>query len=194
MSWIENLLIVAGVSLDIFAAMECQGSLVAKINKKHLSAICGLVAVWQLIALFLGHYLSALFCRKNPAYNEHLLGEILAMLIFIGLGVRLMVKAVINERIEEHLEKNLGIRRFVRMASVSSIYTVLAGIAFGFLSTNLAVILIMIAGITIAFVIGGMYTGYRLGFASKRTVYVVGAVLLWIAGADVLIRKILEVV
>ena len=29
MNWIENLLIVAGLSLDIFAAMECQGSLVA---------------------------------------------------------------------------------------------------------------------------------------------------------------------
>lgn len=34
MNWMENLLIIAGVSLDIFAAMECQGSLVAKINKK----------------------------------------------------------------------------------------------------------------------------------------------------------------
>ena len=35
MNWMENLLIVAGVSLDIFAAMECQGSLVAKINIKN---------------------------------------------------------------------------------------------------------------------------------------------------------------
>ena len=35
MNWMENLLIIAGVSLDIFAAMECQGSLVAKINKKN---------------------------------------------------------------------------------------------------------------------------------------------------------------
>lgn len=34
MNWMENLLIIAGVSLDIFAAMECQGSLVAKNNKK----------------------------------------------------------------------------------------------------------------------------------------------------------------
>ncbi len=28
MNWLENLLIVAGISLDIFAGMECQGSLV----------------------------------------------------------------------------------------------------------------------------------------------------------------------
>ena len=30
MNALENLLIIAGISLDIFAAMECQGSLVAK--------------------------------------------------------------------------------------------------------------------------------------------------------------------
>lgn len=30
MNWIENLLIIGGVSLDIFATMECEGSVVAK--------------------------------------------------------------------------------------------------------------------------------------------------------------------
>ena len=61
MNWVENLLIVAGISLDIFGAMECQGSLVNKVNKKLLSGICVLMAVCQLIALFLGHFLSDLF-------------------------------------------------------------------------------------------------------------------------------------
>lgn len=48
MNWIENVLIIAGVSLDIFATMECQGALVAKVDKKQLSVICALIAVWQL--------------------------------------------------------------------------------------------------------------------------------------------------
>jgi putative Mn2+ efflux pump MntP len=191
MSGIEDLLILAGVSLDIFAAMECQGSLVAKINKKQLSVICLLVALSQLIALFFGHFLSDLFCRMNTGSDEHRLGVILALMIFVGLGIRLMVKAVRNERVEEHLERNLGIRRFVRMASGSSIYTVLAGIAFGFLQTNIVGILIMIAVLTVAFVIGGMYTGYHMGFAGKTTVYVIGALLLWGAGLDVLFGKVL---
>ena len=55
MNWIENVLIIAGVSLDIFAAMECQGALVAKVDKKQLSVICALIAVWQLCALALGN-------------------------------------------------------------------------------------------------------------------------------------------
>ena len=193
MNWVENLLIVAGISLDIFGAMECQGSLVNKVNKKLLSGICVLMAVCQLIALFLGHFLSDLFCKSHPMSDERFLGEILAMVIFFGLGIRLIVKAIRNERVEEHLETNLGIHRFVRLATVSSLYTVLAGIAFGFVGTNLVAILIMIVVITIAFVIGGMYTGYHWGFTSKTTVYTVGAILLWIAGIDVLLQRVLSI-
>ena len=194
MNWMENLLIIAGATLDIFAAMECQGSLIAKINKKNLAAICAVVALAQLITLYLGHFLSSLFCRRHGVADEQLLGEIVSMLIFMGLGLRLMVKAIRNEHVEEHLERNLGMKRFVRMACVSGGYTLLAGIAFGFLDTNVFAILIMIAVCTVAYVIGGMYTGYRMGFTAKTKVYVIGAVLLWIAGLDVLIRKVLEVI
>ena len=191
MNWMENLLIIAGVSLDIFAAMECQGSLVAKINKKNLTVICGIVALAQLITLYLGHFLSSLFCHYRSVPDEKLLGQIISMVIFMILGIRLMVKAIRNEHVEEHLEHHLGIRRFVRMACISGIYTLLTGIAFGFLETNVLMILIMIVVCTVAFVIGGTYTGYRVGYEAKTKVYIVGALLLWVAGLDVLIGRIL---
>lgn len=191
MNWMENLLIVAGVSLDIFAAMECQGSLVAKINKKNLTVICGIVALAQLITLYLGHFLSSLFCRYRSVPDEKLLGQIISMVIFMILGIRLMVKAIRNEHVEEHLEHHLGIRRFVRMACISGIYTLLTGIAFGLLETNVLMILIMIVVCTVAFVIGGIYTGYRVGYEAKTKVYIVGALLLWVAGLDVLFGRIL---
>ena len=191
MNWMENLLIVAGVSLDIFAAMECQGSLVAKINKKNLTVICGIVALAHLITLYLGHFLSSLFCRYRSVPDEKLLGQIISMVIFMILGIRLMVKAIRNEHVEEHLEHHLGIRRFVRMACISGIYTLLTGIAFGFLETNVLMILIMIVVCTVAFVIGGIYTGYRVGYEAKTKVYIVGALLLWVAGLDVLFGRIL---
>ena len=191
MNWMENLLIIAGVSLDIFAAMECQGSLVAKINKKNLTVICGIVALAQLITLYLGHFLSSLFCHYQSVPDEKLLGQIISMVIFMILGIRLMVKAIRNEHVEEHLEHHLGIRRFVRMACISGIYTLLTGIAFGFLETNVLMILMMIVVCTVAFVIGGIYTGYRVGYEAKTKVYIVGALLLWVAGLDVLFGRIL---
>ena len=193
MNWMENLLIIAGVSLDIFAAMECQGSLVAKINKKNLTVICGIVALAQLITLYLGHFLSSLFCHYRSVPDEKLLGQIISMVIFMILGIRLMVKAIRNEHVEEHLEHHLGIRRFVRMACISGIYTLLTGIAFGFLETNVLMILIMIVVCTVAFVIGGIYTGYRVGYEAKTKVYIVGALLLWVAGLDVLILSLIHI-
>ena len=190
MNWMENLLIIAGVSLDIFAAMECQGSLVAKINKKNLTVICGIVALAQLITLYLGHFLSSLFChyrwcRTKSCWDSYIHGD------FYDSCIRLMVKAIRNEHVEEHLEHHLGIRRFVRMACISGIYTLLTGIAFGFLETNVLMILIMIVVCTVAFVIGGIYTGYRVGYEAKTKVYIVGALLLWVAGLDVLFGRIL---
>ena len=53
-------------------------------------------------------------------------------------------------------------KKFLRMTAVTSIYTLLAGIAFGFLGTNVALMLIIIVCMTIAFVVLGVYTGYHL--------------------------------
>ena len=34
MTWLENLLIIAGILLDVFAAMEIQGAMIAKLKKR----------------------------------------------------------------------------------------------------------------------------------------------------------------
>lgn len=191
MSWIEDFLIVAGASLDIFAFMECQGSVVCKVNKRNLCTTCALLVVCQLAALFVGHFLSDLFCRHHPLPNEAMLGELIAAAIFFALGVRLMKKAVKKERLEEHLETRPDTRQILGMAAVSGFYTVLAGIALGFLHTDILFILILLTVLTVAFAVTGMYVGYRLGFAPKPKVYVAGALLLWTAGIDVLVRSVL---
>lgn len=191
MNWIENVLIIAGVSLDIFAAMECQGALVAKSGQKQLSVICALIAVWQLCALALGNYLSGLLYRNELAHDENFVGLVIAAVIFFGLGIRLIAKAIKNEWVNERREESLDVKKFLRMTAVTSIYTLLAGIAFGFLGTNVALMLIIIVCMTIAFVVLGVYTGYHLGFQHKTKAYVGGALLLWIAGIDVIVRHIM---
>lgn len=188
MNWIENLLIIFGISLDIFAAVECQGSLVAKINKKNLCISCALVAVWQAGALFVGYFLSGILYKN--AKDETFMGLVIAAVIFFCLGIRLIVKAIRNERIVERREDMIGFKKILQIAAVTSIYTVLTGIAFGFLGTNPVLMLGMIVGLTIIVVVSGMYTGYHFGFEQKTKAYVGGAVLLWIAGIDVIFRHI----
>lgn len=190
MGWIEYLLIVAGGSLEIFAAMECQGSLVQKINKKQLTAICVIIAVCQLLAMYIGYFLSSFLNRKYSVADEALLGEIISIGILIGLGIRLIGKAIRNERIEEHCQVQLEMRRVLAIAGMTAGYTVLAGIAFGFLNTGLLTIMIMVAMLTIVCIVAGIYTGYHFGFEQKTKVYIVGAILFWAAGIDVIVRLV----
>lgn len=49
MNWIENILIIAGISLDIFAAMEIEGAMLADVKRKSLLIACTIVTLLQLI-------------------------------------------------------------------------------------------------------------------------------------------------
>lgn len=191
MNAMENLLIIAGISLDMFAAMECQGALMAKVDKKQLSEICFFLASCQMILLLLGHYLAKLLYRNEMAHDEQFLGLVIAAVIFFALGVRLIIKAIRNERIYEHREESLGVRKLLPVAAVTGGYTLLAGIAFGFLGTSLKLMMYTVLGLTVAVVVAGIYTGYHFGFVHKTKAYACGAVLLWIAGIDVIVRHIM---
>ena len=77
-----------------------------------------------------------------------------------------------------------------RIAGITAFYTVLAGIAFGFLGTGLFTIMIMVALLTVICIVAGIYTGYHFGFEQKTKVYIVGAILFWAAGIDVIVRLV----
>lgn len=191
MNWIEILVITLGISLDIFAAVECQGTLVSQIKKKHLVIICALLALWQTIALYLGSFVAQLLCLYDLKDTQVMTGRIIAAAIFICLGVRMIVEAWKNEIVNERREDDLGFRRFLRMATLSSVYTLLTGVAFGFLGSSVLVILLMIIAFTVVVVVLGMYTGYHFGFEQKGKAYIAGGVLLIIGGIDVIVRYII---
>ena len=105
MSWIEIVLITIGMSLDTFAAVECQGALVAKLEKKRLSMAVTVIALWQTIALLIGSFLVTLLNQYDTQLSgEAFIGRILAILILFGMGLRMFVKAWRNERIVEKRE------------------------------------------------------------------------------------------
>lgn len=190
MNWIEMLIVTIGLSLDIFAAVECQGALVAQVRKRHLVLICALLSLWQMAALYLGSFIAELLCRYDLRDDSLVTGRILASAILICLGVRLIRKAWKNDGVEERRAENLGIQIFLRMAAVVSIYTLLTGIAFGFLDCDVLLMLLMIVIFTVVVVVLGMYTGYRFGFEQKTKAYIAGGILLIAGGIDVVVRYV----
>ena len=191
MSWIEIVLITIGMSLDTFAAVECQGALVAKLEKKRLSIAVTVIALWQTIALLIGSFLVTLLNQYDTQLSgEAFIGRILAILILFGMGLRMFVKAWRNERIVEKREDGLDIKKTFFSIAKGTIFTILTGIAFAFLEADIKAVLIMIICVTIAMVIIGLYTGYRLGFEQKSKAYIGGGALLIAAGIDVIVRYI----
>lgn len=191
MSWIEIVLITIGMSLDTFAAVECQGALVAKLEKKRLSMAVTVIALWQTIALLIGSFLVTLLNQYDTQLSgEAFIGRILAILILFGMGLRMFVKAWRNERIVEKREDGLDIKKTFFSIAKGTIFTILTGIAFAFLEADIKAVLIMIICVTIAMVIIGFYTGYRMGFEQKSKAYIGGGALLIAAGIDVIVRYI----
>ena len=191
MSWIEIVLITIGMSLDTFAAVECQGALVAKLEKKRLSMAVTVIALWQTIALLIGSFLVTLLNQYDTQLSgEAFIGRILAILILFGMGLRMFVKAWRNERIGEKREDGREIKKTFFSIAKGTIFTILTGIAFAFLEADIKAVLIMIICVTIAMVIIGLYTGYRLGFEQKSKAYIGGGALLIAAGIDAIVRYI----
>ncbi len=191
MSWIEIVLITIGMSLDTFAAVECQGALVAKLEKKRLSMAVTVIALWQTIALLIGSFLVTLLNQYDTQLSgEAFIGRILAILILFGMGLRMFVKAWRNERIVEKREDGLDIKKTFFSIAKGTIFTILTGIAFAFLKAYIKAVLIMSICGTSAMVIIGFYTGYRLGFEQKSKAYIGGGALLIAAGIDVIVRYI----
>lgn len=191
MNWIEILLITVGISLDIFGVVTCEGALLAEIDKKRLAAGCALVALLQTVALYLGNLIGSFSLRYDIKGRQILTVRVIAAIIFVVLGIRMVWKAWKNESIVEHREDGgLNLRKILKLVATSSIYTILTGVAFGFLGTSLLQILLMVVCFTVIMVILGLYTGYRLGFEQKSKAYSIGGVLLIIGGIDVIIRYI----
>lgn len=188
MKMLEELMVMAGISLDIFAVMECQGSLVAKIEKKRLALMCLILVIGQALTLECGRIISVLLCQYGNSSYEIFLEKMLAAVIFGGMGVRLLLKAWKNERITEHRKEEFHVREFLQLCVRNCIFTLFIGIAFGFLRSSMVTVWLMLVVLTMAVTILGMYTGYRLGFEHKVKAYLGGGILLIAAGVEVLVR------
>lgn len=192
MSIVEEIIIILGISLDIFAVMECQGSLVAKIERRHLAVMCTVLVIGQALALGLGKLLSVLLCRYQGSDDEIFLEQVLSAVIFFCMGVRLLVKAWRNERVIEHRKEQFHIREFIELCVRNCVFTLLIGIALGFLGSSMINVLVLAVFMTVAATVLGMYTGYRLGFGHKVKAYLAGGILLIAAGADVAVRYMIR--
>lgn len=178
MNWLECILIVAGISLDLFATMEIEGAKLGEIKKSTLFITSGLVTLLQL-GFFFGGYVICYNVAQNEVFkNTKWLGEMIVFVIFVLLAVRLLIKALKQEFVDE---KRCEITRhtYVRIILVTTIYAIFAGCAAGFLNANLYLLLASIIVCSFLVVLCGLYIGYMLGFKGKTVFYSCGSAVLF---------------
>ena len=185
MNWIENILIIAGISLDIFAAMEIEGAMLADVKRKSLIVACVIVTLLQML-FFWGGYLVCFLLQGES------IGYIVAVIVFALLGIRLLIKAIKREFVQEKRRDNIRVRDYIKIIAVTSFYTLCAGCVCGFVGTSVLMMTVVILICSILVVVGGLYTGYHFGFESKTGAYVAGALLLWVAGGEILLRNVIH--
>ncbi|MCR4567071.1 MAG: manganese efflux pump MntP family protein [Pseudobutyrivibrio sp.] len=194
MSVLESLLIIAGIMLDVFAAMEIQGAMMAQIKKKSLAVACVVVAIVELVFYFTGYLICWFLASRGYIANPIYYGEAVAAIVLGLLGVRLMIKAVSREYILERRKDSISVWDYIRIIVMSSIYTAAAGCACGLVGITIWQIIIIILAVSFVMVILGMYTGLHYGFEIKTAAYAIGAFLLWGVSIEMLLHRILEIV
>ncbi|MQN01251.1 MAG: hypothetical protein DUD27_03585 [Lachnospiraceae bacterium] len=187
MNWLGNLLIIVGISFDVYAAVEVRGAMLAKIKTKVLILTALVFTLIQSVFFLGGYFITHELVLHNAVDNPNSFGVELAGIIFFVLAGRLIHKAVRHEEIEEKREE-MSVKAYVRIVLAGAIYTLFAGLACGLMSSNQnlpqypLMMLGFIFAATIVMVLLGFYTGYRYGFNSRPKFYIAGAVLLIIAG------------
>lgn len=190
MNTLENILIIAGISLDVFASMEIQGAMLQKVNKKTLLVVSAIVSLLQLMFFFGGYAAGYGIDRAGVWRNASWVGYILDTIIFALLGARLIVKGIRREFVDE-TRSVITVKQYAKIIAVTTVYTLFAGCAYGLVGTHVIIMLALIVLFSFIVVISGLYAGYHFGFEGKAVVYVVGGIILWVAGAEILITNVL---
>lgn len=194
MSWLENLLIIAGILLDVFAAMEIQGAMIAHLKKRTIVIACSVVAGLELLFYFCGYLICWLLATNGYVKDPVNYGEIVAVIVLVLLGIRLIAKAIKREFVQEHRREALIVLDYIRIIIVSSVYTAAAGCACGLVGNTIWQVIAIILVISVIMVFGGLYTGLHFGFEMKTIAYVAGALLLWGVGAEIFLHRVIEIV
>jgi putative Mn2+ efflux pump MntP len=194
MNCIENMLIMAGILLDVFAAMEIQGAMLAQIKKRTLVIACAVVAAIELGFYMVGYLICWFLAEGHYIPDPVHYGEAVAAIVLFLLGIRLVVKAVERKFIQERRRDTIRVWDYIRIVVMSSLYTAAAGCVCGLVGVTIWQVIIIIFVISVIMVICGLYTGLHYGFEIKNIAYVAGALLLWGVSIEIFLHRVIDVI
>mgnify|MGYP002624050003 CR=1 FL=1 len=187
------ILIIIGISLDVLGAMEIEGAMLGEIKKKDMVLASLLVIGLQLLFFFAGYIACDLVVRYDIFTHGDTTASIIAVAIFVLLGIRLLIKGIRRAFIEERRQE-FSLAKYMKGIFTLSFYTLCAGCACGFIDASPLLMLVTMIICSVSVTVGGIFIGYHYGFGSKSTGYFVGTAFLWLAGIYVFVTGLYPVI
>lgn len=188
MTWYEVLIVSVGLSLDVFAYALYKGAMVSEINVKKLAKMAAVFALWQMGAMLAGSMISEIPLIAERYQKARMLYGVLSAILFFGVGVIMIGKALRGGEVLEHREDSFDVKQICAWSAITSVDSFLAGIGLGLLNTQLSLLVLQLAVVTVVTIAAGIWIGYRLGCQMRYGAMKLGGVMLFLAGLDVLIR------
>ena len=186
----QIIVIVSGLSLDVFAYCLYKGAMISRVNKKEITKVVSLFTGFQVGMMILGSLITRVPAFREMHRSANRLWTFLAAITFFVLGTIMILKSFRKRktRIEEQKQDNFDYRIIVFWAFITSIDALIAGVGFGFMGLKLLGMLAVTAIITAASAIVGFTCGYWLGCGPMNKFITIGGCLVLFGGADLLVN------
>lgn len=186
MTFIEFLLIAAGLSMDAFAVSVCKGLSVKKAKISHMAAAGFYFGGFQALMPFLGYMLGSRFTAVIESVDHWM-----AFLLLVVIGGNMIYEAARKD--EEMPDSSFGIKAMLPLAVATSIDALAVGVTFAFLEVeNIIVTVLLIGIVTFIFSAAGIKIGNVFGIKYKSKAEIIGGIILILIGIKILAEHIIK--
>ena len=185
MTFIELLIIAAGLSMDAFAGSICKGLSVHPLKASHTLRTAIWFGFFQGLMPVVGYYLGAGF--------SDLVSSVDHWIAFVLLGIigGNMIRESFSKDAQCGLDPDFSARRMLSLSIATSIDALAVGISFAFLQVDIWKSALCIALVTAAFSAAGIRIGNLFGCRYKSKAEFTGGFILMAIGLKILLEHTL---
>ena len=182
MSYIEIILIAAGLSMDAFAVSVTLGLSVQKPVLKHYLLPGIYFGFFQALMPLIGYFAGTLFAEKIQAFEHWVAFGLLAI---IGGN---MIKESFSKEENKHDADKFTFINMLLLAIATSIDALAVGVTFAFFKINIYVAIAIIGFTTFILSICGVKIGNIFGVKFKSKAELAGGIVLVALGVKILLE------
>ena len=177
MSWLELLLIAAGLSIDAFAVAVCAGLCLRRVTFRHVLSVGLYFGVFQAVMPLFGYLLATQLPARILAFDHWVAFVLLA---FIG------GKMIWGSSDERPIYISLRVGQMLTLAVATSIDALAVGVSFAFLEVDIVPAVLCIGLVTLTMCMVGVKVGGVVGIKFRRRAELAGGMVLVLIGLNIL--------